>query len=181
MLTACFFPFPVLTTGRLVLRQLNAGDAQAIFLLRSDAQVNRFLGRQAATSVEDAHAFIQKINSSIQNREGMYWAITLKEDASLVGTICYYNLSAATATAEIGYELLPAFQGKGIMQEAISAVIAFGFTAMELKKIVGVPHAHNENSIRLLEKNKFSRDPVAQNEMSPEEIAVGLVAYSLAN
>ena len=57
--------------------------------------------------------------------------------------------------AEIGYALLPGFQGKGIMQEAIEKVIEYGFISMKLKSIVADLKPANIKSIKLLERNGF--------------------------
>lgn len=47
----------------------------------------------------------------------------------------FYNIDKETAVAEIGYELLPAHQGQGVMYEALQRVIAFGFNTLQLKQI----------------------------------------------
>ena len=57
----------------------------------------------------------------------------------------------------IGYELLPAFQGQGIMQEATSKVIAFGLDVIGLKAIEAYTHLENENSSNLLKKFNFKK------------------------
>jgi len=130
-----FFPFPVLQTERLILRQLSMQDEKEIFLLRSDESVNKHIDRPRATSLKDAQEFIKKINDYVAANESLYWAINFKNDKKLIGTVCYWNICKAENRAEIGYELLPSFQGKGIMHEAISEVIEFGFQMMQLQTI----------------------------------------------
>ena len=125
MLTYTFTPFPVIKTERLTLRQLSVNDDKEVFALRSDKQVNKYLDRQPSNTIEDARKFIHKIAETVTQNEGIYWAITLTNNDHLVGTICLFNFSNENTRAEIGYELLPAFQRQGIMQEAISKVIAF--------------------------------------------------------
>jgi len=56
MFTLRFSPFPVLTTDRLILRQLTSLDAAAIFALRSDERVNRYLDRPVCRRLEEAEA-----------------------------------------------------------------------------------------------------------------------------
>ena len=153
-----------LTTPRLILRQLNAADCEEIFFLRSDEQVNKHLNRAKATSPEDAKAFIKQINNAVQNNQSLYWAITLKNDSKLIGTICYYNILTENNSAEIGYELMPQFQGKGIMQEAFSKIIQLGFEALKFEKIIAVPAKENHKSIQLLQKNSFELDIHFENE-----------------
>jgi [ribosomal protein S5]-alanine N-acetyltransferase len=158
MMQLSFSPFPVLHTERLILRQLNMGDATAIAMLRSDPDVNFFLDRASAASAEDAAVFIKKINNAIAAQESLYWVICFKEDEQLAGTICLWNIVPETDTAETGYELLPAFWGKGVMQEALEAVLAYGFEQMKLQTITAFPRYDNAKSIQLLDRNNFLAD-----------------------
>ena len=157
-------PFPVLDTERLILRPLTYADEHALFRLRSDERVNRYLDRPQTTVPDDARKFIEKIETAIKNGESFYWVLAMKNENQLIGTICYWNLVREDDQAEIGYELHPDFQGKGIMQEAITAVIRFGFEQLKLKTITAFPRQDNSKSIQLLEKNNFSVDSGMQTE-----------------
>jgi ribosomal-protein-alanine N-acetyltransferase len=157
--------FPELQTTRLFLRALTTGDDDAIFALRSNDEVNRFIGRTAAQTLADAARFIQERIKDTAASEGVYWAIELKSTGRLIGTICYWNLNYGDESAEIGYELMPDMQGKGIMQEAITAVIAWGFNEMKLETITAFPIGGHERSIRLLEKNGFSYNEVTNGHL----------------
>lgn len=158
MLDLNFTPFPNLTTDRLILRSLKIEDTNEIMFLRSDERVNKFLDRQKARITNDATNFISKIEKGIVNNEWIYWAITIKNNDTLIGTICLFSIDVQKDTAEIGYELNPNFHGKGIMQEAISTVIKFGFDNLRIKIITAFPSADNDKSIKLLERNNFKFD-----------------------
>jgi ribosomal-protein-alanine N-acetyltransferase len=151
-----FTPFPVLKTERLTLRQLTSSDDKEIFALRSNDNVNKYLDRKPSGSIDDAKNFIQTINENIQRNNSIYWAITLNSD-KLIGTICLFDFSKDNLKAEIGYELLPDFQGKGIMQEAASKVIDFGVQHIGLASIEACTHFENQSSTRLLEGLNFKK------------------------
>jgi ribosomal-protein-alanine N-acetyltransferase len=170
-----FTPFPALTSQRLRLRRLDAQDQQEIFFLRSDARVNRYLDREPARTIEDAQQFIEKINRNVDENKALYWAICLKENPRLIGTICCFDISPTSESAEIGYELHPFYQGKGIMHEAISLVLEYGFQVLQLKAIIACPSCDNLNSIRLLEKHGFIKDD--DNSQPPGD----LLRYVLKN
>jgi ribosomal-protein-alanine N-acetyltransferase len=159
-----FTPFPNLETPRLVLRQIKLEDENEIYILRSDSRVNEFLEREKAGSIEDARNFINMINANIRNNKAVMWAITMKNNSKLIGTIVYWNISKENSTAEIGYELNPDFQGKGIMQEAISKIIEFGFETMEIQTIEAYTTDGNHKSINLLVKNNFMIKPHAEKK-----------------
>ena len=150
-----FFPFPNLQTTHLLLRQVNLIDAPEIFSLRSSELVNKYLDRKPSNSIEDALVFIQAINENIQKNQSIYWAITLPPSNKLVGTICLFNFSPDQSKAEMGFELLPPLQGKGIMMEAASRIIQYGFGEIGLTSIEATTHPGNVSSRRLLEKLNF--------------------------
>lgn len=158
MLTVNFTPFPILYTDRLVLRQIDTNDANEIFAIRSDKEIMRYIDRPLAISIEDALQLIQKINNSLITEDGVSWAITLKDTTTLIGTIGFWRMEKEHYRAEIGYILHPAFQGKGIMSEAITAVLNYGFKAMKLHSVMANVNPDNGASIKLLERNNFTRE-----------------------
>jgi [ribosomal protein S5]-alanine N-acetyltransferase len=148
-------PFPILTTERLILRCLEPNDAPALRTLRSNKSVNQFLDRPKSTTLRAAQRFIQNILFVISSQQSFYWVITLKETNKVIGTIGYWNLDPDENQAEIGYELHPKFQGKGIMQEAVLKILAYGWNEMQLKTITAFTRFDNLKSISLLEKFNF--------------------------
>ena len=174
-----FTPFPVLKTERLLLRKLSPKDDKEIYFLRSDERVNKYIDRLRAASPEDAQNFINKTNRAIENNEFIDWAITFKDYSKLIGTICLWNISKEENKAEVGYELLPDFQGKGIASEVFSAVVNFGFNVMKLQTIEAYTHKENQSSIKLLEKFNFKRDPEAEAKID-RAVDPNNVIYSLS-
>ena len=165
-----FIPFPRLSSQRFILRELSMEDEQEVFILRSDAQVNQFLDRQKASSIEDVRQFIPRIHANISNRQSILWAISFKEAPALGGTICLWQISPQHSTAELGYELLPQHHGKGIMQEVMPLVIRYGFEELGLNSITAAVHRDNLKSIRLLEKEGFREDAAPEDEMNKEMV-----------
>lgn len=158
MIATIFTPFPVLQTDRLILRQLETTDDKDIFFHRSDGGVNKYLEGFRHTSIEQTHAFIEKIQKGVENNEFVFWIIIQRETNKFIGTICLWNVSKEESKAETGYTLSSDFQGKGYMQEALVKVIDFGFNKMKLKIIEAYTHKSNDRSTKLLLKNKFKPD-----------------------
>lgn len=158
MLTVNFNPFPVLSTERLLLRQVTQEDVNEIFFLRSDNRVLKYLAKEPARTINEASLFIKKINELENTNNGITWGINLKGEKKLLGTICYWNITKDHYRAELGYALHPDLHGKGIMQEALSEVLDYGFTAMRLHSVEARVDPLNEASIKLLERNNFIRE-----------------------
>lgn len=177
MLKLAFTPFPILHTTRLTLRQVTEQDSKEIFTLRSDDAVNKYLNRPKAKSPEDALNFIQNISKGIKNNDLIYWGIIFKNQPILMGTIGFWNISAERKSAEIGYELLPHHQGKGIMQEAFPTILKFGFETMRLEIIEACTTVDNELSKKVLEKNNFK----ITGKLREENTEADILVYSLDN
>ena len=175
MLSRTFTPFPILTTERLTLRQLVSYDEQEIFTLRSDSEINKYLDRKRAKTIDDARSFIDKISENINKNDSVYWAITFSDKNILIGTICLFVFSDDNDKCEIGYELLTNFQGQGIMREALEKVIDYAFNTIKVKKIEAFFHRDNQSSIKLLEKFSF------RNSNEPDRTNPELICFYLTN
>jgi ribosomal-protein-alanine N-acetyltransferase len=158
MLNLNFIPFPELATDRLLLRQITQDDVNEILFLRSDSRVMRYLDRTPAKTLDDAYIFLKSIEDLEKNKSAVTWAITIKGDSKLIGTICFWNIKPENYRAEVGYVLHPDFQGKGIMQETLTTVLDYGFNAMKLHSVEANVNPANEATIRLLERNNFVRE-----------------------
>lgn len=146
-----------LFTPRLILRQLRLSDEHEILALRADPEVNRFVDRHPYSTLEQSRQFISHIESSVNQQNSCYWAITPRNSERLIGTICLWNFSADRQVAEVGFELMPAHQGVGYMTEALKAVVAFGFRECGLSTIEGYVKPGNERSVSLLERQGFRK------------------------
>ncbi|MBB6235528.1 ribosomal-protein-alanine N-acetyltransferase [Pedobacter sp. AK013] len=154
-----FSTFPVLETDRLILRRLSLEDAPVIYQLRSDVEVATLTGKAPFLHINEAIAYINKIDNLINNDESIYWVASYKGDQAMIGAACLWNFDIQNETVEMGYELLPEFQGKGIMVETITCVIKYAFEVMGIKTIVAFPSIDNPPSIKLLEKMGFEIAP----------------------
>ena len=147
--------FTELQTKRFFLRTLKPSDWKAISYLRSDQDVNIFVKRPSAETKEKALAFISKIEAGIENHSFYYWSISEGADSEMIGSICLWSFSKDRKTAEVGYDLNPMFQGKGVMDEALKKVIEFGFNHLKLNTIEAFTQKDNQSSTNLLERNDF--------------------------
>lgn len=155
-----FEPYPFLQTEKYSLRKMNLDDINEVFSIRSDKRVSENLDRQVYQNLEDAKQFIEMINTGIGEGKWIYWAICYKNGSKLIGTICLWNIHEDQSTADIGFELHPDYQGKGIMQEVIPIVLGYGFSNMGLEKIEGEVDPENIKSIKLMQKFGFVFDSI---------------------
>ena len=163
-------PFPFLNTERLYLRQIQASDAERVHFFRSDAEINKFIKRPQPQTFEMAVAHIELITANMRTNKSINWGIMLQDSPFLIGSICLWNFSEDMKTAEVGYDLDPNFHGKGIMSEALKAVIDFGFNRDGFETIKAYTDYRNNPSKRLLKLHGFIpnyiyRDPNNQDNI----------------
>ena len=80
------------------------------------------------------------------------WLMLGAAERALVGDIGFKGSPDDLGTAEIGYSVLPAFQGRGYATEAAHALVAWGFAQPGVRRIVANCRFDNPASIRVLEK-----------------------------
>lgn len=86
---------------------------------------------------------------------GIRFAIVREADDRLVGTIGFHTISAPNCSAEIAYDVDPAFWGRGIATACCRAVTAWGFAARGWVRIQATVLETNTASLRVLEKCGF--------------------------
>jgi ribosomal-protein-alanine N-acetyltransferase len=153
-----FSQFPILVTERLVLRELREDDLAESHRIFSDPEAMRYVGKPPHTSLAETQLFLSRNQQLFPARSGVRWAITLAGDDRLIGSCGHWRLMKEHHRSEIGYDLLPEHWGKGIMTEALRAVLHFGFSRMGLHSTEAQIEPDNLRSRRVLEKLGFQRD-----------------------
>ncbi len=180
MLELNFSPFPEIKTEKLLLRRMTDADAPEIQFLRSDDRVMKYIDREKTKSLEEAVAFIQKVNANIDNNESIMWAITLQDNPNtLIGNIGFWRIMNQHYRSEIGYMLHPDFWNMGIMKEALLAAINFGFNQMKLHSIEAHINPENTASGVLLEKTGFIREAYFKEDFYFRGKFIDSAIYSL--
>lgn len=161
---------PVIETSRLSLRPVSLEDEEEIFFLRSDKEVGKYIARNLQNTTDEAKDFILARLEDLIAHKISFWAITFKGERPLIGTICLWNFTENNTVAEVGYDLMPMYQKQGIMNEAMNAVLNFGFNRLKFQRIEAFTQKENERSKSLLLKNKFVLHPSRIDEGFPENI-----------
>jgi RimJ/RimL family protein N-acetyltransferase len=150
--------FPKLETERLLLAEFMPADAQALFEIRSDSRVTKYLDRDNHKALEDSAEIITAIIQAYKDKKGISWIIKEKKTLNVIGYAGFWRLIRESVRAEIGYALRPEYWGKGIMTETLLKVIEFGFNEFGLHSIEGNVNPNNKDSIKLLEKLGFKKE-----------------------
>ncbi len=113
-----FENLPVLETDRLHLRPVRDGDLEALFAIRSDPEMMRYIGRPLMKDRTEAGALLALIRREYEAGTGIKWAITFRDRDEMIGNMMFRGISREHFSGEIGYMLHRDFWRKGIMREA---------------------------------------------------------------
>jgi ribosomal-protein-alanine N-acetyltransferase len=180
MLFPNFTPFPIMQTGRLLLRQMRLSDAPALHKLRSNKEVMRYINRPLTQTLEEAEGWVNVIIDAVTRNEGITWAICLKESPDEhVGNIGIWRIDKANHRGEVGYMLDPSLQGRGVMYEAIQPVIRYGFEQLGLHSLEAQIDPRNLASAALLRKVGFVQEAYFRQNCFHNESFTDTAVYSL--
>jgi [ribosomal protein S5]-alanine N-acetyltransferase len=159
MLEVSFGLFPTLHTPRLQLREVTLSDAPAIFKMRSDKRVMRYMAMPPPKDISEAQQQIQKYLQGYQQNEAIRWVICLREQPDqLIGTVAFWKMDKANHRAEIGYTLQYDYWRQGIMSEAIGAAMEYCFRILDFHSIEANMYPENEASRGVVEKLGFVQE-----------------------
>jgi ribosomal-protein-alanine N-acetyltransferase len=180
--------FPTLATERLLLRQVTLDDAEWYLEHVSVPEIVRGQGSAPPEGSEAARAQLRRyFVESFEQRRGSRWGLVLKEDlaraggrvpladpraaapgpiadagadtrAPLIGSAGFYDWNPKVRSAESGYDLRPEHWGRGLMAEALTAILDFAFGRLGLNHAQIVLMPRNGRSRRLAERLGFTEE-----------------------
>jgi len=139
----------MLETDRLILRLMDVRDVKAIFAMRSDIDVMRFI-REPQNRDESAN-WIKLVSSRWEHEQIGFCAMLEKLSQEFIGWCGIWRLPE-TGELEIGYAVAKQFWCKGFATEAALEFLDYAFEKLENEKIVAVARPENAPSRRVMEK-----------------------------
>ncbi|MBK8944839.1 MAG: GNAT family N-acetyltransferase [Ignavibacteriae bacterium] len=140
----------------LILRKIEYSDRFDIYEYAKNPEVAKYVLWEAHKSEIDTIAFLNLIYEGYNKNEPAPWGIELKDNSKIIGTIGFVNFNKENNFAEIGFVLAQEFWNKGYVSESISEVVKFGFTKLNLKKIIARCKLENIASEKVLLKSGFN-------------------------
>ncbi|HZI83412.1 MAG TPA: GNAT family N-acetyltransferase [Casimicrobiaceae bacterium] len=142
----------LLVTERLSLREFHGGDIEALYRLDSDPRVMRYIGDGSVGTRVSVAAAVARSMKYYGTYPGLgVWPAELRGTGRFVGWFCLKYVPE-TVEIEVGYRLSPSVWGRGYATEGARAVVHYGFDELGLARIIGLTHAENAASQRVLQK-----------------------------
>lgn len=142
-----------LETERLVLRRFTIDDTEDMYNnWSSDEEVFKYLRGKRHNSLEEAREALRKRIINYDDKSVYYWAITLKSEDIPIGVIALMVEEEYDLCGCIAYTLSRAYWGEGIVSEALSRVIEYGFKEVNFRRIEAYHSINNIGSGRVMQK-----------------------------
>lgn len=149
----------MLETERLIIRKFTPEDTEKLIELRTDPEVNLYLG---GTAKQNAEAIAKRMLVYIETYEKFGFgvcAMIWKETGEMCGWSGLMPLED-TGKIEVGYGMAKKFWRRGIGFECAKAWLEFGFTKTDLERIVAIAVPENTGSWRIMEKLGMNFDGI---------------------
>lgn len=151
--------FHEIQTQRLLLKNIATDDRDFILKQFSDDVVNRYLfDAEPMTSLADADELIAFYNEP-EPRSQHRWILVLPETGEKIGTCGLHCWNRDEGSAEVGYDMQQAHWGKGLMTEAMQAVLRFAKEEMKIKTLYIEAAVGNERSAAMARRLGFVMTP----------------------
>jgi RimJ/RimL family protein N-acetyltransferase len=147
-----------LFTPRLRLRWMEAGDAEAHYAVFADPEVARYWSSGPWTALDQSRDHIAATQAAYADGSGMRLGIELRESGALIGNASLHHFVDGSRRCELGYALARTHWGCGYASEALRALLAYGFTALDLNRVEADIDPRNTASARVLEKLGFRKE-----------------------
>jgi ribosomal-protein-alanine N-acetyltransferase len=151
------------TTDRL--RLVAGTEVLAAAEIEDRAEFARLLGafvpeRWPPDNLKDVLGYFYGLHKEHPEWEGWlaWYAVRIDNDYPILcGSIGFKGPPDKQRVVEIGFSVLPEFQGQGLATEMVAGMVRWAKSQSEARQIEAETNIDNRASIRVLEKNGFAR------------------------
>jgi RimJ/RimL family protein N-acetyltransferase len=149
----------VIETPRLTLGRLEPADLPAFLAYRNDPEVARYQSWETISEADGA-ALIAEQATFAPGTPGRWaqLAVRLRDGGALVGDLALHVEAADPRLGEIGFTFDRRFQGRGLAQEAVRALLDLAFGTLGLHRVRAIVDCRNAAAVRLLERLGMRRE-----------------------
>lgn len=149
----------MITTQRLLLREMVPDDVEGMFALDSDPAVHQFLGNKPLTEIAQAAKVVEMVRKQYTNNGIGRYAMIRKNDGTFIGW-CGLKLNTESCNGfvnyyDLGYRLRKEFWGNGYASEAASVWRNYAFEILKLDRLYAAAHVDNLASNKILRNLGF--------------------------
>jgi RimJ/RimL family protein N-acetyltransferase len=159
-------PAAPILTPRLIVRTVDEADLPALMAVNGDPEVTRFLPYPAWQAMDDARAWLARMQTGMATGDTLQFVVAWRGDAGdsapAIGSCLLFRHDAGSARAELGYVLGRAHWGTGVMREALMGLLGFAFAQAGIRRLEAEINPANVASMRLIQALGFSQEGLAR-------------------
>jgi ribosomal-protein-alanine N-acetyltransferase len=156
---------PVLRTERLVMRQITESDGEGLFGIFADDQVTEHYAWDTFTGIEQGRELAARTAEQHRQREAIRWGLLLPASLHIIGTCGYTRWNQDNQFAVLGYDLARPYWRRGLMSEAVAAVLRLGFEQTALHRVEATVMVGNIASAAVLTRAGFQPEGVLRGRV----------------
>ena len=143
----------VAKTERLIITKFTVDDAPFFIALINTPKFKKFIGDRKINTIQKAQQHIKEgqLKNYAELGYGFYKLLLKSENNIPIGT-CGLTKREQLELPDIGFAMLPEFEGKGFGLESSKAIIKLATETLKIKKIGAITAPNNAASIKLIEK-----------------------------
>ena len=168
-------------TERLLLRRFAIEDAEQMFNnWASDPDNVKYLSWPAHKDRAETESIIKMWVGEYSSDKTYRWSIVNRQTSEVIGGIDVVKMFEDIECCEIGYVLSKRFWNRGIMTEALRAVLEYLFSKVSFHRIQLRHDVGNIASGKVMLKNGLQREGILrESEKSPQGKWRDMVIYSI--
>ena len=174
-----FKQLPVLAGKRLVLRTPVMHDAGDFYSFARDKENCRYVLWEAHESVSDSRDVLRGIIRRNRRGDPATFAIALKTDSRLIGTIGFQWIDTENRSCEVGYSIARRLWNRGLGTEALEILLPFAFEKLHLNRVEAKHDVLNPASGKVLLHLGFCQEGIMRSSLSLKGRMADMVHYAL--
>jgi ribosomal-protein-alanine N-acetyltransferase len=142
---------------------MHPADAESMHAYASDSEVARHMLWEPHESLRDSENFLRFVRERYARGDPAGWGLEERETGRFIGTCGMQAWRSEHSRAELGYVLARERWGRGLMTEAVAAVVEFGFDRIGFNRLEARCLDGNAASARVLEKVGMTREGTSRS------------------
>ena len=172
------WPTPLIG-ARVVVRPVETRDLPDLLVVNGNEEVTRYLPYATWSSMADARAWLALAQAAQATGNTLQWVVVEKSTQTVMGACLLFQYDAASARAELGYVLGRPWWGRGLMQDALTAVLDCAFSRLHLRRIEAEVDPRNVASGRLLKTLGFTSEGILRERSITKGRACDVESFGL--
>ena len=169
----------IIETKRLKLTGFSPHDMTTIFENFSKDEIKKILGHRTDEDFQKEE-YKYKNGYSSYNRAFILFLLTEKITNTIIGRCGLHNWNKEHQRAEIGYNISDEnYKRKGLMTEAVSSIIDYGFNKLNLHRIEALVGSNNIPSLKIIESHHFTKEGLLRQHYFVADKFEDSVVYSI--